>query len=102
MAQVGREMGAREVVAPPLPRRYDVNTYKSTHMQGGTIMGSNPGELGGEHVAAALADVESLRAGRFDVSTERSGNPTLTILAQTLRTADAIVGRYVKRPGLLG
>jgi hypothetical protein len=24
MAQVGREMGAREVVAPPLPRRYDV------------------------------------------------------------------------------
>jgi len=30
-----------------------------------------------------------------------SGNPTLTILAQTLRTADAIVDRYVKRPGPL-
>jgi gluconate 2-dehydrogenase alpha chain len=31
-----------------------------------------------------------------------SGNPTLTILAQTLRTADAVVEKYVKRPGLLG
>jgi len=30
-----------------------------------------------------------------------SGNPTLTILAQTLRTADAIVGRYLKTPGAL-
>jgi gluconate 2-dehydrogenase alpha chain len=30
-----------------------------------------------------------------------SGNPTLTVLAQTLRTADAIVGRYLKRPGPL-
>ena len=31
-----------------------------------------------------------------------SGNPTLTILAQTLRTADAMVDRYLKRPGPLG
>jgi gluconate 2-dehydrogenase alpha chain len=30
-----------------------------------------------------------------------SGNPTLTILALTLRTADAIVERYLKRPGSL-
>jgi gluconate 2-dehydrogenase alpha chain len=28
-----------------------------------------------------------------------SGNPTLTILAQTYRTADAIVERYLKTPG---
>jgi gluconate 2-dehydrogenase alpha chain len=31
-----------------------------------------------------------------------SGNPTLTLLAQTLRTAEAIVDKYVKRPGRLG
>ena len=30
-----------------------------------------------------------------------SGNPTLTVLAQTLRTADALVDRYFKRPGSL-
>jgi gluconate 2-dehydrogenase alpha chain len=28
-----------------------------------------------------------------------SGNPTLTILAITLRAADGIVDRYLKRPG---
>ena len=43
MVQVGHEMGAREVVATPMPRHYDVNAYKSTHLQGGTIMGANPG-----------------------------------------------------------
>jgi len=31
-----------------------------------------------------------------------SGNPTLTVLAFTMRTADAMVGRYLKRPGMLG
>jgi gluconate 2-dehydrogenase alpha chain len=30
-----------------------------------------------------------------------SGNPTLTILAQTLRTADALVTSYFKHPGPL-
>ena len=43
VAQMGRAMGAREVLTTPLARRYDVNVYKSTHLQGGTIMGANPG-----------------------------------------------------------
>jgi gluconate 2-dehydrogenase alpha chain len=30
-----------------------------------------------------------------------SGNPTLTILAITLRAADALVDRYLKNPGRL-
>jgi len=30
-----------------------------------------------------------------------SANPTLTILALTYRTADAIVDRYLKKPGPL-
>jgi gluconate 2-dehydrogenase alpha chain len=101
MAQVGREMGAREVVAPPLPRRYDVNTYRSTHLQGGTIMGADPGNS----VVNAwlqhwrMSSLFVLGASTFPQNP--SGNPTLTILAQTLRTADAIVDRYLKRPGLL-
>jgi gluconate 2-dehydrogenase alpha chain len=28
-----------------------------------------------------------------------SGNPTLTILAITLRAADGLIDRYIKRPG---
>lgn len=99
MAAVGRAMGAREVVTPGLPRRYDVNTYRSTHIQGGTIMGANPGNsvvntwLQHWHVSNLFV----LGASTFPQNP--SGNPTLTILAQTLRTADAIVGRYLKMPG---
>jgi gluconate 2-dehydrogenase alpha chain len=101
MVEVGREMGAREVVAPPLPRRYDVNAYRSTHLQGGTIMGADPGNS----VVNAwlqhwrMSNLFVLGASTFPQNP--SGNPTLTILAQTLRTADAIVDHYLKRPGLL-
>jgi gluconate 2-dehydrogenase alpha chain len=30
-----------------------------------------------------------------------SGNPTLTVLAVTLRAADAVIDKYLKRPGPL-
>ena len=101
MAEVGRAMGAQEVVAAPLARRYDVNTYKSTHLQGGTIMGSNPGNsvVNGWLQHWQMSNLFVLGASTFPQNP--SGNPTLTILAQTLRTADAIVDRYLKRPGIL-
>jgi gluconate 2-dehydrogenase alpha chain len=99
MGEVGRAMGAREVVTPGLPGRYDVNTYRSTHLQGGTIMGATP-----ENSVVntwlqhwQMSNLFVLGASTFPQNP--SGNPTLTILAQTLRTADAIVGRYLKRPG---
>jgi gluconate 2-dehydrogenase alpha chain len=101
MALVGREMGAREVVASALPRRYDVNTYKSTHLQGGTIMGTSPGNsvLNPWLQHWQMPNLFVLGASAFPQNA--SGNPTLTILAQTLRTADAIVDRFLKRPELL-
>jgi gluconate 2-dehydrogenase alpha chain len=101
LAQVGREMGAREVVVSPLPRHYDVNIYKSTHLQGGTLMGANPGNsvLNPWLQHWQMSNLFVLGASTFPQNP--SGNPTLTILAQTLRTADAIVDRYMKRPGLL-
>ena len=101
MAQVGRAMGAQEVAAAPLPRRYDVNTYKSTHLQGGTIMGASPGNsvVNGWLQHWEMSNLFVLGASTFPQNP--SGNPTLTILAQTLRTADAIVDRYLKRPGPL-
>jgi gluconate 2-dehydrogenase alpha chain len=101
MTEVGRAMGAREVVASPLPQRYDVNTYRSTHIQGGTIMGADPDNsvVNPSLQHWQMSNVFVLGASTFPQNP--SGNPTLTILAQTLRTADAIVGRYLKRPGAL-
>ena len=101
MAEVGRAMGAREVVTPPLPGHYDVLTYKSTHLQGGAIMGTSPANsvLNTWLQHWQIPNLFVLGGSAFPQNA--SGNPTLTILAQTLRTADAIVDRYVKRPGPL-
>jgi gluconate 2-dehydrogenase alpha chain len=100
-AQVGREMGAREVVANPMARHYDVNSYKSTHLQGGTIMGANPGNSVVNPWLQHWQMPNLFVLGASTFPQNASGNPTLTILAQTLRTADAIVDRYLKRPGPL-
>jgi gluconate 2-dehydrogenase alpha chain len=101
MEPLGHAMGAREVVVPSLPRRYDVRTYKSSHVQGGTIMGSAPNTsvLNTWLQHWQLPNLFILGASSFPQNP--SGNPTLTILAQTIRTADAIVTRYLKAPGPL-
>jgi gluconate 2-dehydrogenase alpha chain len=101
VAQVGREMGAREVASTPLPRRYDVNTYKSTHVQGGAILGSSPGNSVVNRWLQHWQMPNLFVLGASSFPQNASGNPTLTVLAQTLRTADALIDRYLKRPGLL-
>jgi gluconate 2-dehydrogenase alpha chain len=101
MAQVGREMGAREVASTPLPRLYDVNTYRSSHVQGGAIMGSNPGNSVVNRWLQHWQMPNLFVLGASSFPQNASGNPTLTVLAQTLRTADALVERYLKRPELL-
>jgi len=101
MVEVGRAMGAREVLTPGLPAHYDVLSYKSTHLQGGTIMGTSPSNsvLNSWLQHWQMSNLFVLGGSAFPQNA--SGNPTLTILAQTYRTADAIVDRYLKRPGSL-
>jgi gluconate 2-dehydrogenase alpha chain len=101
LALIGKATGAKRVrVNPPLSK-YDVNTYKSTHVQGGAIMGAsaatsvvNPWL---QHWDAS--NVFVLGASAFPQNA--SGNPTLTVLALTMRTADAVVERYLRHPGPL-
>ncbi len=98
---LGKAAGATKVrLAPPLSR-YDVNTYRSTHIQGGAIMGESPATS----VVNPLlqhwdaSNVFVLGASAFPQNA--SGNPTLTVLALTLRVADAVVQRYLPHPGPL-
>jgi gluconate 2-dehydrogenase alpha chain len=100
MVEVGRAMGAREIATPPL-RSYDVQTYKSSHLQGGTMIGPSPENavLNPWLQHWQYSNLFILGASSFPQNP--SGNPTLTVLAQTMRTADAIVSRYLKRPGPL-
>jgi gluconate 2-dehydrogenase alpha chain len=67
-------------------------TYKSTHVQGGTIMGASP-EISVVNPNLQHWQVPNLYVlGASTFPQNASGNPTLTVLAQTLRTAAAIIG----------
>jgi gluconate 2-dehydrogenase alpha chain len=99
--EIGRAMGAREVTPGGTLGRYDVISYKSTHIQGGAIMGASPENsvVNSFQQHWQLSNLFVVGASSFPQNA--SGNPTLTVLAVTLRTADARVDRYLKRPGPL-
>jgi gluconate 2-dehydrogenase alpha chain len=96
-----RAMGAVDTLASSTLQNYDSTRYQFTHIQGGTSMGRSP-EESVLNPWLQHWDVSNLFAlGASSFPQNGSGNPTLTILAQTYRTADAIVERYVKKPGPL-
>src|SRR5262249_41803965 len=99
--ELARAMGAREVSAFPGLLHYDATRYQSTHVQGGTIIGASP-----EHSVVnpygqhwQFQNLFVLGASCFPQNA--SANPTPTVLATTLRTADAVVDRYLKKPAPL-
>jgi len=101
IVEIVRAMGAKEVNPFAGYGNYDLVRYQSTHVQGGTIMAPSP-DLGvvntyQQHWQASNLFV--LGASTFPNS--GAANPTPTILALTYRTADAIVDRYLKKPGML-
>lgn len=99
--EIARAMGAKEVAPFPGLTHYDATRYQGTHVQGGAIMGATP-------VRAVVSpwlqhwEMENLFVlGASAFPQNPSGNPTLTAVALTYRTADAIVDRYIKHPGML-
>src|ERR1700730_12207333 len=100
-AAIGRAMGATQVVPFLGLHSYDTRRYQSSHIQGGTIMGSSPDRsiLNNYLQHWDVSNLFVLGASSFPQNS--SPNPTATILALTYRSADAIIDRYLKRPGLL-
>jgi gluconate 2-dehydrogenase alpha chain len=93
--------GVQHIRPSPPYGRYDSSTYRGTHLQGGVIQGASP-----EHAVLnpllqswTTPNLFVLGASSFPQNTVAS--PTLTVLAQTLRTADALITRYLRRPSLL-
>jgi gluconate 2-dehydrogenase alpha chain len=99
--ELARAMGAKEVSSFAGLKNYDANRYQFTHIQGGTIMGISP-----DHSVVnpylqhwQVPNLFVLGASTFPQNP--SAHPTLTLLALTYRTADAIVNRYLKNPAPL-
>jgi gluconate 2-dehydrogenase alpha chain len=88
-------------VAQPPFGHYDTRRYQSTHVQGGTIMGKSPEasvvNTWGQHWQAQNLFV----IGASTMPCQGAANPTPTVLALAYRTVDAVIDRYLKKPGSL-
>jgi gluconate 2-dehydrogenase alpha chain len=99
--EIAREMSAKEVNPFPGLRSYDATRYQSSHIQGGTIMGTVPERsvLNPYLQHWQVSNLFVLGASSFPQNA--AANPTPTILALTYRTADAVIDRYLKNPAAL-
>lgn len=99
--EIGHAMGAKEVRPFPGLRQYDTVRYQSTHIQGGTTMGTSPGDSVlnkyGQHWQAPNLFV----LGASVYPQNAAPNPTITVVALAYHTADAVIDRYLKQPGML-
>ena len=97
IVEIAKAMGASDVTPFPGLRDYDGTRYQSTHVQGGAIMGASP-ENSVINPYLQHWDIPNLFVlGASSFPQNFSSHPTMTVLAQTYRAADAIVERYLKR-----
>jgi gluconate 2-dehydrogenase alpha chain len=84
-----------------LLERYTITQYQSTHVNGGAIMGTSPENSVVNPWLQHWKARNLWVVGGSAFPQNGSGNPTLTILALTLRMADGLIDRYMKHPGEL-
>jgi gluconate 2-dehydrogenase alpha chain len=99
--EIARAMGAKEFTPFPGLKHYDATRYQGTQVHGGTILGISP-ETSVVNPYLQHWQVSNLFVLGGSVFPQKPvAGPTLTILAQTIRTADAVIDRYLKKPGAL-
>ncbi|QCP53112.1 GMC family oxidoreductase [Trinickia violacea] len=101
MAEIGKAINA-DIASPAAPRKapFDTRVYQSTHVTGGTVMGTDPKT---SVVSPHLQhwDAHNLFVVGASVYPHNSGyNPTGPLAALALRLGDDLV-RYTQRPGML-
>jgi len=99
--ELARVMGAKEIIPFVGLRDYDTTRYQSTHLQGGTIMGSLASRSVVNPFLQHWQFSNLFILGGSCIPQNASANPTATILALTYRAADAIVDRYLRNPAAL-
>lgn len=99
--EIAKAMGATEVLPFAGLGHYDTTRYQSTHVQGGAIMGASPLHSVVNPYLQHWDMPNLFVLGGSSFPQNFSSHPTMTILAQTFRTADTIVDRYLKHSGAL-
>jgi len=101
MVDIANTVGA-DIVGPAVPRKapFDTRQYQTTHITGGTIMGTDPGT---SVVSPHLQhwDAQNLFIVGASVYPHNSGyNPTGPLAALALRAGDDMIS-FVQRPRML-
>ena len=100
-AEIIKAMGAEQVVAKPRTGHYDIADYYTSHVCGGAIMGISPSDSALNRYLQSW-DVSNLFVQGMTAFPQNPGyNPTNTVGALALMSADAIRNQYLKKPGPL-
>ena len=99
--KIARVMGVKYDEPRPDTAKCNVIAYQSTHIQGGSIMGTSPEtSVVNQHLQHwDMPNLFVLGASVFPQNAAQ--NPTLTVVALTTWAADAMIKRYLKHPGQL-
>jgi gluconate 2-dehydrogenase alpha chain len=99
--KVARASGADKISVGRLSGRYSIVPYQTTHNTGGAVMGADP-STSVVNKYLQCWDVPNVFAVGASAFPQNAGyNPTGTVGALTIWAADAIIKRYLKRPGEL-
>ncbi|MDE1973302.1 MAG: GMC family oxidoreductase [Hyphomicrobiales bacterium] len=99
--EILQAMGAKQVVKHPRKPPYDVTAYQTSHLNGGAIMGDNPGNSALNRYLQSW-DVPNLFVMGASAYPQNAGyNPTGTVGALAFWSAHAIRSQYLKNPGPL-
>lgn len=99
--EIMQEMGADQIAWIPEPPDYDITSYKSTHITGGAIMGSDPGNSVTNKYGQVWDTPNVFVTGAALYPQNPGANPSETLCALAYMTGDALVGRYFKDPNRL-
>jgi gluconate 2-dehydrogenase alpha chain len=99
--EIIERMGAKQVVKQPRTGPYDITKYQTSHLCGGAIMGTNPGDSA-LNIYLQSWDVPNLFVQGATAFPQNAGyNPTDTVAALAYWSAAAIRSKYLKSPGPL-
>ena len=97
-AEILQEMGPSSTDTQDELPDYNIHTYKSTHMTGGAIMGSDPGDSVTNKYGQVWDTPNVFVTGAALYPQNPAANPTGTLAALAYMTGDAMVERYFRDP----
>lgn len=99
--EIMQQMGPTRYSFTPELEPFDVHSYQSTHMTGGAIMGSDPGNSVTNKYGQVWDTPNVFVTGAALYPQNPGMNPTGPLLALTYLAGDGIIQRYLKEPGTI-